>query len=369
MVNPPLIVVSALFFLALVCLFYACSWAAASLILFLLRPRFSHTASRQLLFAGMLLPPLLAAVPTLGGVTLRHGHATMFAAHHSAICLRIFGSIFSLESLRGSPAFDTIAGAAANGLAWFLLLSGLYLVFRLVAATIRLERGISPYLLPPSPPLDHALARVKAIARWKSRVYECPIPPSCSSVLGAMGVRCVLSQELVAAAGEEELDAVLAHEAEHLRMGDVRAAFIIRGLSSLFFFLWPARMIARRWHEEVELACDAAATRATGKPLAMAAAILRAGGVPLLPRDGDRLPAGALGFADDDACSPEKRVERLIWQAAQSEMPPGAPAPAFHVAGWIATIGLAAIGVFVLMSSQTACFAHCSLEAVARLLP
>jgi len=238
-----------------------------------------------------------------------------------------------------------------------------------VAATVRLERGLAPYLLPPSPPLARALSRAMVMGAWKSRVYECPIPPSCSSVLGVKEVRCVLSQGLVATAEEEELDAVLAHEAIHLRMGDVRATFLVRVLSCLFFSLWPARILARRWREEAELACDAAAIDVTGKPLAMAAAILRASGVALKTPGNSKLPAAALGFADNDACSPAKRVELLIAHASRAAAPPAVQTPAWRLAGWIITIGLATIGILMLTSSQTACFAHCSLEAAARLLP
>ena len=74
MLNPPLLLVSALFFLALASVLYAGSWLIASAVLRLLRGRISHTAAKRVLVAALVLPPLLAFLPTLSGATLRISH-------------------------------------------------------------------------------------------------------------------------------------------------------------------------------------------------------------------------------------------------------------------------------------------------------
>jgi Zn-dependent protease with chaperone function len=201
------------------------------------------------------------------------------------------------------------------------------------------------------------------------RFFECPIPPAYSSVLGFWRARCVLSQEFVASAPDEELDAVVAHEGSHLRAGDVRATFAVGVLDCLFFYLRPVRLLSRAWREAAELACDDAAVAATRKPLAMAAAILRASGVPVgATRFSRPLPAVALPFADEAACAPSIRVERLLAQAQQASLP-AAREPRWQAAlGWFTTLTLGGIGAGVLLSAEAACYAHCSLEAIARVL-
>jgi hypothetical protein len=151
----------------------------------------------------------------------------------------------------------------------------------------------------------------------------------------------------------------------------VQTTFLVGMVNCLFFYLRPVRLLGRRWREEAELACDDQAVQVTRQPLAMASAILRASGVPVATTNGvgRRLPAVALAFADEAACSPGKRVERLLAQAQHASLPAAAGEPRRAVVGgWLATAGLTAFGASLLRSDEAACFAHCSLEAIARLL-
>ena len=104
----------------------------------------------------------------------------------------------------------------------------------------------------------------------------------------------------------------------------------------------------------------------------MAAAILRASGVPVASPGNDgvgrRLPAVALAFADEAACSPSKRVERLLAQAEKAALPAVGGTRREVVGGWLTTGALAIFGAALLLSPEAACFAHCTLEAIARLL-
>ena len=368
-INPSLLLVSGLFFLALSSLLSVAAFLAATAILRVGRRRISHTRAKQVLLASLFLPPVLAAVPTFRGATLHHSHAQPFLEHHSAACSELFAGLLA-ANYAGEGELARLSGMFVNGLAWLLVALGLFFLLRLIAATVRLERGLTSHLSPPSPRLVRALAHIGRRSQVNAaQFYECPIPASYSSVLGVTCTRCVLSKELIAAATDEELDAIVAHEAAHLRLRDVEATFLVSILSCLFFYLRPVQLLARRWREETELACDAAAITVTGNPLAMATAILRVSGTPPSPNLSRPLSAVSLAFADESACLTARRVENLISQAQKSASR-GLGETRLHSAGsWALTLALAGFGVSLLLSAQAVCWAHCSLEAVAHFLP
>jgi Zn-dependent protease with chaperone function len=370
MINPPLIVVSALFFLALSSVLYVGAWLSATTILRLRSGRISHAAAKRVLMTALVLPPVLALVPTLSGATLHHVHDAAVLEHHSMMCRDMFLRVLSGQGVTERGGVREITGAVTSGGAWLLVLTGLFLVAKLFRATVRLGKGLHPYQSAPSPRLSQALGRVskQLSGHFTHRFYECPIPATYSSVVGFWRARCVLSRDFVESATEDELDAVVAHEVSHLRAGDVRATFLVGALNCFFFYLRPVRLLGRRWREEAELACDDTAVSATRQPLAMAAAILRASGIPVTTRATRPLPAVTLAFADEAACSPSKRVERLLAQAQEASLPSLRETPAHAFAGWAVTFLFAALGVTVLLSAEAACYAHCSLEAIARVL-
>lgn len=369
-INPPLLFVSGLFFLALSSALYIAAFLAATAILRIGRGGVSHDRAKQVLLASLLLPSLLAAVPTLSGATLRHSHARPLLEHHSMACSQLFTDLFATLTVGGSETASRLAGYFVNGLAWLLVALGFLSLVRLVIATLQLERGLIPYLSPPSTRLARAVAHVGRRSKINGeQFFECPIPATYSSVLGLSRTRCVLSKELVVAATDEELSAIVAHESTHLRFRDVEATFLVSLLNCLFFYLRPVRLLARRWREETELACDAAAVEVVGNPLAMATAILRVSGTPVSMHLSGPLPAVALAFAGESACLTAKRVENLIAQAQRSALPAVRETRLQSVGGWIVTLALAGIGVSLLLSPQAVCYAHCSLEAAAHLLP
>lgn len=369
-INPPLILVSALFFLALALVAYLGSWLTVTVILSLGRRCFSHGHARHLLMASLVLPPLLAALPTVGGATMLHSHAAPALEHHSAACIQLFTPLLA-DGRALLP--DEIAFTTIHALAWLLLFVGIGLVLRLIHATAQLERGLTPYLRPPSPRLEAALARVGTgpVNSSADRFFECAIPVHCSSVLGVLRPRVVLSQELIASFTEQELDAVVAHEAGHLRCRDVFGTFVVGALGCLFFFFQPVTLLVRRWREETELACDQAAVATTRQPLALAAAVLRASGVPAAGALGNGRShlTASLGFTDAAACCPAKRVEILIAQAENVMPSARRPSPRLSIFTWFATLGLTGASILLLLSRQIVCFTHCSLETLAHLLP
>ena len=369
-INPPLLFVSGLFFLALASTIYIAAYLLATVTLWIGRGRLTHTWAKQILLASLFLPPLLAAVPTLSGATLRHSHARPLLEHHSLACSQLFSILSATWNSGGSETSSRLMGYLVNGLAWLLVAFGLIYLVRLVVATLRLERGLAPYLSLPSARLARAVSHVGRRSRIKGeQFFECPMPAAYSSVLGLGHTRCILSQELVAAATTEELNAIVAHEATHLRLRDVETTFLVSILNCLFFYLRPVRLLARRWREETELACDAAAVQVVGDPLAMATAILRVSGAPVSTHLSSPLPAVVLAFADESACLTAKRVENLIAQAQRSALPAVRETRLHSLSGWVVTLALAGISVSLLLSPQAVCYAHCSLEAAVHLLP
>ena len=374
MLNPPLLLVSALFFLALVSVLYLLAWLTTSALMHMgCRYQLSQVATKRLLMSALVLPPLLAVLPTIAGATLRHLHsggpATAAAGHHSTGCQTMFTSLVSLGGIAGGATTNTLI----SGSAWLLIGIGVVLVFRLVWATVRLERGLAPYLAGPSPRLSRSLERVGLLLPGLPTAcfFECPVPSGCSSVLGFWHARCVVSQEFVAGASEEELDALVSHEGSHLLARNVVATFLVGALNCVFFVLGPVRLLGRSWREAAELASDDAAVAATRNPLAMAAAILKVSGVSVPFADfaaPPQLPAIALPFADGAACSPSKRVERLIAQAQQAAFVIPVESRVQVVGGWIMAGAFAVGGVWLLGSPETACFVHCALEALVKLL-
>jgi beta-lactamase regulating signal transducer with metallopeptidase domain len=357
MFNPALILVGALFFLGASAAFYVGTWLLVALILRRF-PGISPRRAKKLLFAALVLPAVTAGILTGGGAFLRHIH-TFGREHHSALCGQVFYFLSTPET-----RMPSVTGEAIKGAAWLLLALGGIGILRLLWATFSLERGLEPYLLDPSARLTAAIERVRERLNFGIlRFFECDIPMAYSSLLGLHHVRCVLSRKLVAESTEAELEAIVAHEASHLRAGDVMGTFLVGALNCLFFFLRPVRLLARRWREQTELTCDAAAAQATGKPLALASAILRAQGVPVRAAS---LPAVALALAEEKSCATEMRVRCLLAYAERTSFPVDTPRSGLWQ--WVVTGVLAVFGLLALSSPTALCTAHCTLEAVERLL-
>ncbi|MCA1596528.1 MAG: M48 family metalloprotease [Chloroflexi bacterium] len=372
MINPPLILVSALFFLSFVSLLYTGAWLVTVMVLRARRIHLSHTAAKRLLCIALFGPPLLALGATVDGATLRHSHMGGGLEHHSVTCMRLFDLVSTVPVPGWERGDQAIAGGILNGFAWLLVVAGVFLLARLVLATIRLEVGLGLYLSAPTPALG---AAIQAVHRNMKRLpvdrfFECAIPAAYSSVMGVFRPRCVLSSELVSGCTASELEAVVAHEGNHLCAGDCLTTLLIGTLNCLFFYLRPVRLLARRWRQEAEMASDEAAVAATQQPLALAAAILRASGFPVrTPSDLRLLPVVGPGFADESACSPATRVERLLTQAQNATGSAIEHSRFRSLVAWCVTSSLAAAGLLMLISGPAACAAHCTLEAIARFLP
>lgn len=92
---------------------------------------------------------------------------------------------------------------------------------------------------------------------------------------GLVRPRIYVSSTTLDVLDEEQLRAVLAHEAHHARQRDPLRVLVARTLADALFFLPAARRLGSRYEDLAELAADRAALRASrGAPAPLASALL-----------------------------------------------------------------------------------------------
>jgi Zn-dependent protease with chaperone function len=91
---------------------------------------------------------------------------------------------------------------------------------------------------------------------------------------GVLRPRIYVSTATVDALDDEQLAAVLAHEAHHARQRDPLRVLVARVLADALFFLPAARRLGDRYEDLAELAADRAALRASGGQVAPLASAL-----------------------------------------------------------------------------------------------
>ena len=84
-----------------------------------------------------------------------------------------------------------------------------------------------------------------------------------------------VSAPLVELLDEEELEAALAHESAHALHRDNPRGWSLLALGSVMFYNPVALIALQRISQDVEMACDDAAVVWTGRPLALASALLK----------------------------------------------------------------------------------------------
>jgi Zn-dependent protease with chaperone function len=152
-------------------------------------------------------------------------------------------------------------------------------------------------------------------------------PASSAFCAGLLWPRVVVTAGMVASLAEEELDAVLVHEAEHARRRDPLRRLAGRAAADVLFWLPLVGWWSRRRLEDAELAADRAAIHRVGRtPLARA---LRATATPATPALGARF----------DGAGPA-RVTQLLGDQPPPRRPPLA-ACLLSLLGLIVAVSLA----------------------------
>ncbi|MBI2407590.1 MAG: M56 family metallopeptidase [Gemmatimonadetes bacterium] len=154
----------------------------------------------------------------------------------------------------------------------------------------------------PSLPVDAALqAAVVRAGLDASRVRVIDGLPNPAFTTGWWRPRVYVAGDLSQRLSPDELAAVLAHEAEHVRRRDPLRLFALRSLAGVLFWLPAMRRLAEDLADEAEITADDAAAERFALPLA--SAILRLAGAPV---DGVE---PAVGFQRGDLLP--RRIKRL----------------------------------------------------------
>lgn len=162
-------------------------------------------------------------------------------------------------------------GIAVLALGTFALASALIRTVRLLIRTERVRRAYRVE----SPPerLRRTAARV-GVARELRYVREARPFAHCIGVLSPV---IVVSDGALRRLRDAELEAVLWHEAQHLRKRDPGRVLVARALASLFVGLPLIEWLAQRFEVAKELDADRAAMRELGDPAPLAGALLALG--------------------------------------------------------------------------------------------
>jgi Zn-dependent protease with chaperone function len=250
--------------------------------------RREHT-HRRVLLLGLSSLMLLSVVPTIGHhVPGGLGEPFARVEHLGAFCaaalrglLSPLHGIFHLALLAGG-----IYGLVDRLLAW-----------RSVRQVLNSLESDSPE---PESPFLYAARAAHIDARRISVIEGLPNP---AFTAGIWSPRIFIAASLACRLTQAELNAVIGHEAAHVRRRDPLRLSTYRFLSCLFFWLPALKELAGDMADEAEIEADDAAAE-TG-PLALASALLKLAADPR-----GSLPAHSLvGFANGDLL--DRRIRRL----------------------------------------------------------
>ncbi len=221
--------------------------------------------------------------------------------------------------------------APLHGVAHYLLYAGvLYMLFERGSAFVRHSRAMRAL---PQRPATAGSMIASAAARaglGLERIRVVDGLPTPAFVSGWIRPRVFVAADLSERLDTDELTAVLAHEAVHLRRRDPLRLFLLRALATVLFWLPALRRVAADVEDEWEITADDEAARRFALPLATA--ILRLGG-----GDPD-VAEPAVGFQRADLLP--RRIRRLAGEA---------PVPSSHLSR--RTLAAAATALVLVWSS------------------
>lgn len=241
-----------------------------------------------------------------------------------------------LEATFGDGVFRWLHPLAL--LAGGMLLVWLVEMVRRAVAVFHSIRQLVALSHPPSPKLQSVLEK-GVPRRWHARFREVALPSRADGVYGGI---CLLSQETVQNLSERQLQAVVAHEWQHLRARDGWFALVVGLLvSGVGLGTWSRAY--RYWSDSAELLADARATHLGVARTELARTLLQrqaeAQGVPL-------------GFSADSALL-EERLRYLL-----------SPASASGSARWLWAPILGCAGVLLYAVWQTGSASICTIHCV-----
>jgi Zn-dependent protease with chaperone function len=215
-------------------------------------------------------------------------------------------------------------GALHTGNA-LLLLSGAFFLARTVYALTRMRAFAGSV---------RAAARLQAVEVEGARLYTIPSPRPLCFTMGLLRPAVFVTTGLREHLSPRDFDAMLAHEASHIRRRDGLARVFL----SLFYALFPlpgSGLLLRDWHHAAERDCDAEAACRIGSAPDVAAALVRV--AQAMTRSSTAVPGGACFAACGDDI--EGRVQALL------------ALPASHPRGLPTRLVLLGLGLLLVASS------------------
>ncbi len=226
--------------------------------------------------------------------------------------------------LQNAPSWDSLLGMGLPLIMGLIALGALCLgVLRLALMTQVLRRK---NMLASSELQSFASNLAEQLDRARPDVRLCIYDRPLAFTYGLRRPKIVLSTWMIDHLDQRELEAVLAHEFEHVVRHDYLVIWLATLLRDAFFYLPTSRTVYRQLQQEKELACDERAIGNTHRPLALASALTKvwqhAVAGPQLAQFGKAQPLVDAGEAIND------RIERLlVAPPAQASPLPGQKAP------------------------------------------
>ncbi|MEP6601231.1 MAG: M56 family metallopeptidase [Nitrospirota bacterium] len=194
-----------------------------------------------------------------------------------------------------------------------------------------LETSLAPLQASQPEPGDRFWLAAVASGLDPARLHVVDGLPNPAFTVGLMSPKVYVASRLETLLSQPELEAVIAHEAAHVRRRDPLRVGACRFLSLTLFWLPALRRLADDVADEVEIAADDDASN--GRPLVLASAILSLAGWRQ-----QRTWRAAVGFQRDDLLN--RRVLRLAGEKAT---------PSSHVTRL--SLAAAAIALFFAIAS------------------
>jgi beta-lactamase regulating signal transducer with metallopeptidase domain len=201
---------------------------------------------------------------------------------------------------------------------WLLLLSAigattaLMVVLNAVGFFRRMKasrpRAASSLLKPPVRLTD-------AVNRLASRKVHLPpikvvgLPGPTAFTAGLLRPSILVSPALVDMLDDEELEAVLAHESAHVARQDNWLGWLTFAMRIVSFYNPVIQFTYHQIGHDVERVCDSEAGRMTGKPLALASALIK---VFMASRSSPNAANGVMGALGKQAASLENRARHTL---------------------------------------------------------
>lgn len=132
-----------------------------------------------------------------------------------------------------------------------------------------------PWTLQPPPRLSNAVSRLATRGVSVPPVQVAPYPGPTAFAAGMRRPSILVSPAMVDLLDDEELEAALAHEVAHVMRQDNWLGWLTFALRAISFYNPVIQFTYHRLGHDVEKVCDGEAGRITGKPLALASALIK----------------------------------------------------------------------------------------------